>query len=90
MVMAGNAAGAATRVIKAVVRGDGVQVSPEREAARLAVCRGCEFVRNHKIKPAYLRCTQCGCWLNAATKWLAKARLATEDCPRGKWKESGC
>ena len=88
--MASNAAGAAVRVIKAVVRGDGVEVSPEREAARLAVCSQCEFALRHTAKPKFLRCTQCGCWLNAATKWLAKARLATEDCPKGKWKEAGC
>ena len=86
--LAGNAAAAAGRIAGAALQGQPVLVNPNREAARLDVCRRCDRCQPHPPKPEYLRCGECGCWLNG--KWLAKARLATENCPLGKWQEAGC
>lgn len=41
----------------------------------LTVCRDCPEYQLHPIA----RCKSCGCFLSA------KARMATEDCPLGKW-----
>lgn len=49
---------------------------PERTAeeidAILAVCKTCEHFTGS-------RCKLCGCWLRA------KAKMATESCPDGRW-----
>jgi hypothetical protein len=47
--------------------------SPEVKAARLAVCDACP----HRLKSG--RCAKCGCFL------AAKAAVAAEVCPIGKW-----
>ena len=44
-------------------------------------------VRQTPARP-YHRCAQCGCWLDG--DYLAKARLATESCPVGRWEGEGC
>jgi hypothetical protein len=80
-----NAAGAAARVIGAPFNGKKIIVSPGVEAERIAICRLCEQSRPYFPNPKYLRCAECGCWLNG--KILAKARLTTEDCPRGIWRK---
>ena len=81
--LARNAAVAAGRVAIAAVRGGSVKVSPAQEAKRLEVCRTCDRVKPSAAKPDYLRCLECGCWLNG--KFLAKASLATETCPLKRW-----
>lgn len=48
-------------------------VSEEEIQKRLAICEGCEFLRNGT------RCTKCGCVMKF------KARLNTGECPIGKW-----
>ena len=84
---AGHAAAAAGRVIGAVMAGAPVYVSDTVFESRLEACRACEF---RLEKKGALRCTHpdCGCrldvgWLNG--KYTAKAKLATEKCPLGKW-----
>lgn len=73
-----NAAKAAGRVIGAIVTGKPVLVTPVEQAARLKVCVGCDqFEIATGKRPA--RCADCGCFVKA------KATLATESCPRGKW-----
>lgn len=70
-----NAAAAAGRVVRAVVRGEPVVVPAEVEAARLAQCQGgCPHYRTRDQ-----RCALCGC---ATGKWvIRKVRLAPERCP---------
>ena len=70
-----NAAGAAGRVVSALVNGEDVLVLAETAQARMALCLGCE----HLWAPNVLQCKLCGCWVKAKTK------LATEKCPAGKW-----
>ena len=79
-----NAGKAAVRLAGAALRGEAIQVAPAVESERLADCVTCDRMTRHATKPQYLRCTECGCWLNG--KQIAKARLATETCPLGKWK----
>ena|SRR5579862_815334 len=45
--------------------------------ARLAVCHKC----TEKYIPESKRCAACGCYVEI------KARMASEDCPLGKWPE---
>lgn len=47
----------------------------EELGACLSICRECEFYQPHPIAT----CGKCGCFLSA------KARMATEACPLGKW-----
>lgn len=47
-------------------------VSEEDQAARLAICQGCDFYDGH-------RCKKCGCFMNL------KTRLRSASCPIGKW-----
>jgi hypothetical protein len=74
-------AGAAVRVVAAAVQGEAVQVAPEVYDARLAICRGdsgrppCD-----RYRASDGRCSECGCYLPGA-----KAMMATEDCPLGRW-----
>lgn len=80
---AGNAAMAAGRVVKAVLKDEPIRVSDEVYAARLAVCHACpERVEHRRGNESFSRCAKCGCWLSA---FFSKARLATETCPLNKW-----
>lgn len=69
---AANAVAAAKRVVGAVVSGQPVEVPQATVAHRLATCRACPRLSGS-------RCLECGCFVEA------KALLATEDCPLGKW-----
>ena len=69
---AANAVAAAGRVVGAVATGQPVLVDAATKAARLAVCGRCELLAGN-------RCDACGCFVEA------KAALATEDCPKGRW-----
>lgn len=82
------ATAAVGRVVAAVVGGESVRVSAEVTTARMAVCLSrigdcCGAVE----KPArtYHRCLRCSCWLDG--RYLHKAELATEKCPRSLWPE---
>lgn len=66
---AGKAAGAA-------VSGETLLVSEEEKARRLSICDACPKKETLIGQP---RCGACGCFLKA------KAALATESCPEGKW-----
>lgn len=79
--MAGNAAGAASRVVRAAAKGKTVFLSAEKTEERLAVCRQCEHMTLTN-NLGWMRCSQCGCLLNAIF-W--KAKLSTEKCPLKKW-----
>ena len=83
VTIASHATQAAGRVFSAVISGDGVKCSEEETKRRMAICQFCTEAIPHATKPHYLRCSQCGCWLNG--KFFAKASLATEACPLGKW-----
>lgn len=72
-----NVGAAAARVVTASLTGQPVYASEEIAAARLAVCEPCD----QRLGDG--RCAGCGCWIKA------KASLATEDCPLGKWPEAG-
>ncbi len=50
------------------------RVTDEQKAARLDVCRDCP-----QFNPRKGSCRVCGCNLDA------KAGMATEDCPEGRW-----
>jgi hypothetical protein len=63
---------ASGRVVKAVARGENTTVSDEEKKRRLNICGTCDFYKNS-------RCQACGCFINF------KARLATENCIKGKW-----
>ena len=79
-----NAASAAGRVARAAWNGDGIKAKPEIVAARLSVCEGCDSMTRWTKDESFMRCSQCGCWLNAK-KGLAKSEYLTESCPLGKW-----
>jgi hypothetical protein len=83
--VASNVTGAASRIAAAAVSSKKIKVSDEVKEARLAICRACEFHEKHAQNLQYIRCTNCRCWLNG--KFFAKASLATERCPIGKWGE---
>lgn len=63
-----NAARAAARVAKAIVKRETVIVSQEEQERRLAICETCDHFSES-------RCTLCGCCANL------KTRIATEHCP---------
>lgn len=67
-----NAATAATRLARAVAQGQETEVNPLVRDGRRALCEECPR-REAQF------CGLCGCWL------AAKVRLATENCPLGKW-----
>lgn len=71
---AANFAGAVGRAAAAAVRGEDVLVPDAEYEERLATCRACEF-----FDAGAGRCRACGCIT------VAKARLATERCPKRKW-----
>jgi hypothetical protein len=77
-----NASKAAARVVSAFVSNKPILVSDEVQAARLAVCRGCSYWRESG-NLGFGKCThgKCGCT-------RLKHRLATENCPLGKWPDS--
>lgn len=68
-----NAFEAVGRVAAALANGEQVAVSADVRTRRKLVCAFC---------PANVggRCRDCGCFV------VAKAMLATETCPRGKWR----
>lgn len=70
-----NAAQATARAAQAALRGLPLLTTPEDRADRLATCLRCD-----RRTPAG-RCLACGCFTGL------KARLATESCPLGYWKE---
>jgi acyl dehydratase len=82
--MAMNVAGAVGRAIKAVANGETVKVSAEVAEKRIEACKACPRVKViHMHGQNWLRCTVCGCWLDAVS--FAKAHLATETCPEKRW-----
>lgn len=61
-------------LIKKALRSEALFVSPKVQEERMSVCRSCEFYDEKEI-----RCTQCGCWLEAKTKF------SLDSCPLQKW-----
>jgi hypothetical protein len=80
---AATAARAVSRATAQALAGGPVKVATAVEQARLDICYLCPEASPYAKKPQFFRCAQCGCWLNG--KFFAKARLATESCPLGKW-----
>lgn len=79
-----NAANAMGRVVRAAVSGEAVKVSAEVAEKRIEACKACPRVKViHMHGQNWLRCTVCGCWLDAVS--FAKAHLATETCPEKRW-----
>lgn len=69
-----NAGHALLRVGKALFSGKPLERSEAQKEACLAVCAGCD-----KWEPQAGRCLECGCFT------ALKSRLATEQCPLGRW-----
>lgn len=61
---------------KAIQAGPDAFVTREVKAKRLSVCEGCPRKEMVLGQP---RCGACGCFCKA------KAALATETCPEGRW-----
>lgn len=75
---AANAGKAMLRVATALVTGQPVLVPEAVREARLAICEACE----HYL-PEHRRCSRCGC--KTVGQIVNKTRLATEQCPDGRW-----
>jgi hypothetical protein len=71
-----NLAGAAGRVIKAVVEGQPIEIEEVLYQERLARCRSCP---SQQYRASDQTCAECGCYIRA------KAALATEFCRLGYW-----
>lgn len=56
------------------LRGVHLKESDDEAQRRLTICRGCDYFKRESE-----RCAKCGCFLRA------KAALALEHCPVGKW-----
>lgn len=85
---AATAAAAVGRVVVAAITGEAVRVAAGVMEARLGECRarvGECCIEVAKPSRMYHRCAVCTCWLDG--KYVAKAALATEPCPRGHWPE---
>lgn len=73
--MLANVAAAAKRTLGGLLRGQPVIAENDLQARRHAICRdGCQY-----YAAASDRCAKCGCFLRA------KAWLALERCPVGRW-----
>ena len=72
--LAANFTGAVKRAAAAAIKGDAIFVDGLTKEGRLAICNMCEMRDGS-------RCTHpdCGCFIQA------KARCATEECPKGYW-----
>jgi len=70
-----NLAGAGKRVIRGLVRDKHIKVTKEVHNTRLDICNSCAL-----FDPDEGVCGDCGCIM------VAKAGLAVESCPLGKWK----
>lgn len=68
-----NAWEAVNRVVAAISRGERVSVSAGVRNRRRLTCAFCPLNVSG-------RCRECGCFV------LAKTMLATEDCPKHKWR----
>jgi hypothetical protein len=55
-----------------VAKGQPLLASAEKAAARMDICKGCEFFREP-------RCTKCGCFMDK------KVHLESSQCPTNKW-----
>lgn len=55
-----------------VARGQPLLTTAEKAAARMDICKGCEFFRAP-------RCTKCGCYMDK------KVHLESSQCPTNKW-----
>lgn len=79
-----NATAAAGRVAVAAAKGDPVFVDDEEAGRRMAICKACDQIVSAKGR---LRCKhkRCGCYLDDSPIDLPKTKLATENCPVGKW-----
>jgi hypothetical protein len=82
--MAVNATASAGRIVRAAWNGDGIKANPKIVTARLEACAKCDSMTRWPKDESFMRCSQCGCWLNGK-KGLAKSEYLTEFCPLGKW-----
>ncbi len=69
-----NASHALLRAGKALLTGRPLQRSQAQQEACLAVCAACD-----RWDDQAGRCLECGCYM------ALKSRLATEQCPLGRW-----
>lgn len=69
-----NAGNALLRAGKAIIKRKPLERTEAQKEACLAICAACE-----KWDEQAKRCLECGCFM------ALKARLATEQCPLGRW-----
>jgi hypothetical protein len=74
-----NAAGAVSRVVRAVSKGDKVLASDAAVTSRLVICDDCPFSSPDSRPVQDRRCAKCGCFISK------KVKFVTEKCPAGKW-----
>lgn len=67
-----NFLGATGRIAEAAIDGDQILVDSDTKNKRLEICKSC----THNVEN---QCEVCECLIRA------KALLATETCPKGKW-----
>lgn len=86
--MALNAARTIGAVAARAISGKELLVSPEAYAERMGICKACERFTHMPSKSTgnlWPRCLECGCWLDAKHKPLAKTWLSAAECPLKKW-----
>ena len=81
--IAQKAASLAGAVVKHVLSGM-KEVSEQEYKDRLAVCDKCPSGLCNKSGEVWT-CGACGCSLNGTSILPAKAKWATQDCPKGHW-----
>jgi hypothetical protein len=83
MRQAVNVTVATGQIVAGAVRGHGVYVPEHIRLQRLSHCRECPF-RVRDAAPKYtkfIRCGECGCWMDGRADATAKASFVEMECP---------
>lgn len=71
-----NLANMAKIIASDSLKGKRLLTNKKEQEERLSICKTCSFYDEKQI-----RCTQCGCFLEA------KVKVASQYCPVGKWRQ---
>ena len=71
-----NLANMAKLIASDTLKGKRLLTNNKEQEERLSICKSCKYY-DEKV----IRCTQCGCFLEA------KVKVASQYCPIGKWRE---